>query len=208
MLTTIISWLAVVTILAASTGLLLTRDWRWSLGFCAGQYLAAFWLVTLHWPVGLASVKLVSGWMSIAALGITRLYLPGGEKSLEIFWPLRRGFHYFLAGIVILVAAAASPRLETLLPGIGLPVNFGSILLMGMGLVHLGVTSRNLRVILGLLTFLCGFEILYAAVEGSILVAGLLAMINLGLALVGCFLMLTEAPEGDEAGLQELDLSS
>ena len=41
---------------------------------------------------------------------------------------------------------------------------------------------------IGLLTFLSGFEILYAALENSVLVAGLLAAINLGLALVGAYL--------------------
>jgi len=45
-------------------------------------------------------------------------------------------------------------------------------------------------VTIGLMTVLCGFEILYAAVESSILVAALLAVINLGLALVGSYLMI------------------
>jgi hypothetical protein len=36
---------------------------------------------------------------------------------------------------------------------------------------------------------LTGFETLYAAVEGSVLVAGLLAVVDLGLALVGAYLI-------------------
>jgi hypothetical protein len=59
-----------------------------------------------------------------------------------------------------------------------------------MGLIHLGITSRVFRVVLGLLTALCGFEIIYAAVESSILVAGLLAITNLGLGLTGSYLLL------------------
>jgi len=205
MLNNVVSSSAVIIILAASTGLLISRDWRWSLALCAGQYLAAFWLVSLHWPFGLAAVKLVSGWMGIAALGLTRLNLSGEDQTREKFWPRQLWFHFLLAAIVILLALAAAPRLEFFLPGLELPVITGSLVLMGMGLLHLGITSQNLRVILGLLTFLCGFEILYASVEGSILVAGLLAVINLGLALVGCYLMLaastepeTESPEGFE----------
>ena len=42
------------------------------------------------------------------------------------------------------------------------------------------------------MTVLSGFEILYSAVEGSILVAALLATINLGLALVGAYLMIAQ----------------
>jgi hypothetical protein len=52
-----------------------------------------------------------------------------------------------------------------------------------------------LRVILALLSVLGGFEILYAALEGSILVAALLAVVNLGLGLVGAFLLSAAVPE-------------
>jgi hypothetical protein len=66
---------------------------------------------------------------------------------------------------------------------------------MGVGLLHLGMTTRPFRVIIGLLTVLAGFEILYAAVESSVLVAGLLAAINLGLALLGSYFLSIAAPE-------------
>jgi len=195
MLRDAVSWAAVPMILATSAGLLLSRDWRISLGFLAAQYLAAFWLVTLHWPIGLASVKLVTGWMATAALGITRLTLAGDDETLERFWPARRWFHLFLAAIVSTLAAAATPRVATILPGLGLPAVAGSLLLIGMGLIHLGLTTSMLRVIQGLLTLLSGFEILYAAVEGSILVAGLLAVVNLGLALIASYLLVTLSPQ-------------
>jgi hypothetical protein len=52
--------------------------------------------------------------------------------------------------------------------------------------------------VLGLLTVLSGFEILYAAVETATLVAGLLAAINLGLALVGAYLL--AAPSLEDVG--------
>jgi hypothetical protein len=48
---------------------------------------------------------------------------------------------------------------------------------------------------LGLLTVLSGFEILYSAVEVSALVTGLLAGVNLGLALVGAYLLLAPTLE-------------
>jgi hypothetical protein len=48
-------------------------------------------------------------------------------------------------------------------------------------------------VVLGLLTFLSGFEVLYAAMESSSLVTGLLAVVNLGLALAGAYFLGSEA---------------
>jgi hypothetical protein len=49
--------------------------------------------------------------------------------------------------------------------------------------------------VIGLLTVLAGFEILYAAVESSILVTALLAVVNLGLALAGAFFLNTAQEE-------------
>jgi hypothetical protein len=74
-----------------------------------------------------------------------------------------------------------------------LQVILGSLLLLGAGIVHLGITSDILNVILGLLTMLTGFEILYAAIESSILVAGLLAITNLGLGIAGSYLLIAGA---------------
>jgi len=58
-----------------------------------------------------------------------------------------------------------------------------------MGLLQLGLTALPLRITIGLLTVLSGFEILYAVVETSTLVSGLLAGVSLGLALVGAYLL-------------------
>jgi hypothetical protein len=189
MLIPFLSWAAVLIILAASSGLLISGNWRWSLGLLAVQYLGSFWLVTRHWPLGMAAVKLVTGWMAIAALAMTLLVLSQKDQAEEQFMPQGISFRLFASGAVALVVFAASPRIEAVTPGLGLPVIAGSLLLIGMGLLLLGSTSDIFRVILGLLTMLIGFETLYAAVEGSVLVAGLLAVVNLGLALVGAYLI-------------------
>ena len=200
MTTTIISWIAVALLAAASAGILISRDWRWTLGLLAAQYLGAFWLVTQHWPLGMSAVKLVTGWMATVALGMTRLSISHADAE-ESFWPQGRGFRLFGAGIMAVIAVAAGPRVESLTPGIGLPVIVGSLLLVGMGLLHLGITSQTLRVVIGLLTVLCGFEILYAAVESSILLAALLALANLGLALGGAYLLVNSFPPSPEEEL-------
>jgi hypothetical protein len=139
----------------------------------------------------MGSAKLVTGWMVVAALGMTRLGLSNLEEENEdTFWPRGQWFRVILVAIITLVAAGATPRIEAAIPGLGVQVIAGSLILIGAGVIHLGVTSDLLRVILGLLTMLTGFEILYAAVESSILVAGLLAVTNLGLGIVGSYLLI------------------
>ena len=189
MLGVILSWTAVILLGMAATGLLISRDWRWSLGLLAGQYVAATWLVAQHWPIGMASVKLVTGWMATAALGMTNLGLPEQGETKSPSQLVGIPFRLFGAGIIILASVAAAPRVEALTPGIGLPVIIGSLVLIGAGMLHLSTTSHILRVVISLLTILSGFEILYAAVEASILVAALLAVANLGLALAGSYLL-------------------
>ena len=191
MFTNIISWAAVALIFATSTTMLLTRDWRISLGALAAQYLGTFWLITRHLPFAMGSAKLITGWMVVAALGMTRLGIStADEEQSERFWPRGQAFRIILVCIVALVTAGTTSRIELVIPGLGLPVIAGGLLLIGAGLVHLGITSDILRVILGLLTLLAGFEILYGAVESSILVAGFLAITNLGLGLVGSYLLI------------------
>lgn len=179
---------ALLLAILTTTGLLLYRDWRFSLGFLAAQYLVVFWLCQAHWPISMAAVKLVTGWMVCAALGITQLSISTTREAEETSWPQGRLFRLFSAGLVLVVTFALANSVSAWL-GLSLPVAWSGLILIGMGLIHLGVTAQPFRVILGLLTVLSGFEILYAAVEGSVLVAALLTVVNLGLALVGAYFL-------------------
>ena len=196
---TIIAWVAVGFVLATSTGLLISRDWRLELGLLGLQYLGVFWLTNQHWPISMAAIKLVTGWMAIATLGMTRLSLKEADESSEQFWPQGRFFRLFAAGIVTVIVTTAAPRVEEIIPGIGLPVISGSLILLGLGMLHLGMTAQPFRVILGLLTILSGFEALYAALESSVLVAAMLSVVNLGLALVGAYLLTSRIPKLEES---------
>lgn len=192
------AWFSVGIVLITSAGLLVARDWRVSIILLAIQYFGVFILTLQHWPLGMASVKVVAGWMSAAILGMTRSGLPASTLDEEGFWPRGRLFRLFAAGMVWMIVAAVTPGVDTIMADAGFAVTSGSLLLIGMGLLHLGITSYPLRVILGLMTVLSGFEILYSAVEGSVLVAGLLAVINLGLALVGSYLLIAENAQESE----------
>jgi len=152
------------------------------------QYFAAFWIVSVHWPLTMSAAKLVTGWMAAAVLGMTRLNIKDDSVG-ETSWPEGRLFRIFAAALFLVTISAAASSLTIWLPDAGLPAIWGALVLIGLGLLHLGMTLHPLKVILGLLTTLLGFEILYSTVENSILVAGLLAVVTLGLALTGSYLL-------------------
>ena len=194
----ILSWSAVVLLLLAALFLLLIRDWRWSLALLAVEYLAVFWFTQLHWTLSMAAVKLVTGGMAVTILGITRSTLePKIDTVIQKSVPESRLFRVLAAAIVFILVISVTPALASLLPGIGLAEVTGSLTLMAMGLLLLGLTTQVLPVTIALLSFLAGFEVLYAAVENSTLVAALLTLIDLGLALVGSYLLIA-AIEGEE----------
>jgi hypothetical protein len=183
----IMDWLALVISLITSVSLLLQRDWRWGIGLMAVQYVSIFWLVQTHWPVSLAAIKLVTGWMVCAILGIAKLNQPSIQQT-ESTWPQGRLFRLFTTGIILVTTILLSWRASSWLR-LSLPISWGSLLLIGMGLLQLGISTQPLRVIFGLLTIMAGFEILYAAVESSTLVAALLSFVTLGMALAGAYFL-------------------
>lgn len=198
-----LAWISAVTLLVTSIGLLISRNWRTSITLLSIQYLSLFILLLIRLPIGLASVKVVSGWMSAAILGMTRSGLTGNKAvDEEGIWPRGRLFRVFMAGAIVILVAGATPTVDNLMADAGYALTGGSLLLIAMGLLHLGITSQILRVTLGLLTVLTGFEILYSTVEGSALVIALLAIITLGIALVGSYLMIATGATSAETESQ------
>jgi hypothetical protein len=177
---------AVIVLGISSVTLLLSRSWRWRIGALAFQYVGVFVLISLSWPMDLAAVKLVVGWMAGAILGVSRIDLVQEDVRR---WPTERLYFIFVASVVFITVATLAPTLANWVPRININQAWGGLLLIGMGMIHLGLASRGLRVIISLLTFLSGFEILYAVVESSTLVTGLLALVNLGVAIAGAYLM-------------------
>jgi hypothetical protein len=188
-----VNWIALSLAIVTSFGLLLSRDWRWRLGFLAVQYISVFWMVQTHLPVSMAAAKLVTGWMACAVMGIAQRNVPTAVETQSAL-PQGRLFQFFLAGMILAVTFAGAEQATTWL-GIDITVAWSSLLLIGLGLLHLGITSDAFRVTTSLLSILAGFEILYGVVETSILVTALLAVVNLGLALAGAFFVTTVQEE-------------
>ncbi|MBN2148534.1 MAG: hypothetical protein JW726_14200 [Anaerolineales bacterium] len=185
--------LAALLVTITSLILLVSQDWRWVIATLAIQYLGVMVLVYSFWPLEMAIAKMIAGWMAGAVLGMAVTSTPNSWQEQERPWPSGRLFRLLAASLVIITFASFYRHGENWITPISPPALWGGLILIGMGLLHLGLTTQPLRVVIGLLTVLSGFEILYAAVETSSLVAGLLAGVHLGLALVGAYLIM--APE-------------
>jgi len=182
------SWVVTLLIVVTSIGILLARDWRWLIIFLSAQYISVFVLALQHVPLSMATVKIIAGWMGAAIMGMTRSNVDEEINTNSL--PHGRFFRVVAAGVVILIAITGAPFVDTSMADAGIVVSIGSLLMIGMGLLHLSVTDQPMRVTIGLMTVLAGFEVLYATVEHSVLIAALLATVNLGLALAGSYLMI------------------
>lgn len=198
-----------------STLLMVVRSWRLRVIILALQYLGVFVLVGGSWPVEMAVAKLVAGWMASAILGMAMLGIPqsdqvvaelpfietSGSSAPSTTRPNQPIIHVFYLLVSVLVALAAisiAPALQTWIPGVSQEQALGSVILIFMGTLHLAFRSRPFGITVGLMTTLAGFEILYAAVESSILVAGFMAAINLSLAMIGSYLLTAPFMESQE----------
>ena len=182
----ILSILAFVLIVITAMSILVFRDWRIVSGALILQYLGAFALVTQSWPVGMAVVKLIVGWMATAAISLT--YYRRENASLFAETPSSFIFRGLIGLLVILTVFIAAPSLQTaMFPALDLLVLQGGLLLIGLSLMQLGTTQDPFLTIVGLLSLLSGFEVIYAGLELSTLLTGLLAIVNLGLSLVGVY---------------------
>jgi len=189
-------------VLFTSLALLAFQDERLSLGVLGLQYIGVFILIALHWPFIMSLTKLVAGWIATAVLGMAIASF--GSVPPNSAQPNTAGnlflritglsisaliFRVITALMIVLVVLTLAPAMAEWVPGIHFEQVLGALILIGLGLLHLGLTADPLRVIIALLTTLSGFEIIYASVESSTLVAGLLAGITLGLALIGAYLL-------------------
>ncbi len=178
---------------ACGLWLLAGRGWRSTLAALALQYAAAALLVTQMWPPRMALVKVLAGW-GAALIVFSTIAARPREETETAGWS-EMIFRLTAGGLVLLAVASLLPDLLQAVPGIRPSTLLAAAWLMGSGLLQLGFTLHPLRVVVGWLTVLTGFEIVYAAVERSLLIAALLAGLHIALALVGASLPPAEATE-------------
>jgi hypothetical protein len=181
--------IATLLVSATSIGLLISRDWRWNIAMLGIQYIGIAAFTSLSWPLEMAFTKMVAGWMSAAVLGMAMASVSTSWGREENFWPSGRVFRLLAALLVAVAVFSAIPAVTKFFPRVSTLTMIGGLMLIGMGLLHLGLTAQPLRISIGLLTILAGFEIIYASVETSILVAGLLAGVNISLGVIGAYMI-------------------
>lgn len=192
-----------IVIVITAMAILVFRDWRINTASLAVQYLSAFALVTLSWPIGMAVVKLIVGWMAAAAIGLTCLRQMNKTTDSE---PSATLFFRGLAGLLmVLVIFVFAPTLHAnMFPNLDLIIVQGGLMMIGMSLMQLGTSSEPYLNIISLLSLLAGFEVIHAGLEISTLLTGLLVVVNLGLALVGVYFVVIQ-PAEENATDQQFD---
>ncbi len=186
-------WLQVATIGIAVTGsLLVLLDNRRLLVFTlAVQYALVSWIITFTLNVQVAAAKLVAGMVSCAILFIYVRSVKGNTADdLSRTIPFNRIFRILAVLLVLLVGIGVSAVNLVNFEGIPSEVGLGTALLVCLSFLHLGLCDEPLRVGIGLLTFLAGFELTYTILEPSLAVVGLLACVHIGIALVCGYLLL------------------
>ncbi len=186
-----IQYLPVILAAISSLFLYVFKKWRWNILALGFIYISAFWMVLQLWPIGLAVVKLITGWMAAAILGSSvkeDLQTIGREEFFE------QRFKFVLVILIWIFTFSITQQISEWLP-VPDSIIWGGLILIFMGILQFGMSIRPIRVIFGLMTTLAGFEVLYAGVEKSVLVAGFQAMITLGIALVGVIFIQQEEEE-------------
>jgi len=166
--------LLIFSALAAFGLMLIVSDWRMRIAGLASLYFVGFIVILQIWPVALASVKLISGWMGIALLSTSMLN--SMHQVNDHRFTSEMIFRFLMTVLIWIVVAAIAPSINEWLP---IPYTnlYIGVSLMGSGLIFMSLTEDLFEIILGLLTILTGFDIIYSSLEGSALVTGIYAFI-------------------------------
>lgn len=188
---TVLDYLPVALAGLSSLILFINKKWRWNILAIALIYVSVFWMVLQVWSTGLAVIKLISGWMAGAILG------SAVKEDSPLFVEtsnVEQRFKLIIVLIIWIFSFSITQSIKTILP-IPDTLIWGGVLLIIMGILQIGMSERPIRIIFGLLTAFSGFEVLYAGVEQSLLVAGFLVIITLGIALIGVLFIQQEEGE-------------
>jgi hypothetical protein len=169
---------------------------RWSLGGLALAYLTQALILESSGASIAAGAKLIAGWIACAILLMTVGRQPGARLEPGSGWSFR--------GLAVLLVALAAGGLglngwATMAQIPHAPASVSG-LWMGVGLLGLGMAGDAFGAGVALLLAMAGFEAAYGLMETSLAVLALLAMIQVGVALVVSYMtQVAEAGSGDEA---------
>lgn len=186
---------ALITLIVNAFLMVVVADWRWLLGLLGVLYAAVMVLVSESWPVSIAVVKLIAGWMAVGMLALTSWSADAEHLSLGSPGPAGLIFRGLSAVLVSVSVISFFGEASAWFISASTTQLYGGLFLFGLGLIQLGMSHQPQRIIVGLLMVMAGFEILYATVEGSLLMTIFLGTFNLGIAFVGAYLLSVTAKE-------------
>ena len=184
-----ISFLILITVIILSiTTLLITDSARIVLVFLGVLYLCSFFLTLQVWPLGLAAVHLLTGLLTVIIINVFCSKLTWQSN------PPRIALDILLVVFVGVITFAFAPQLTSYFTESSQYLIIGFFLFI-IGLLQAGTAQDTFRVLVSLLIFSLGFQVIYAPLEGSALVTALIALIQIVLALVGSRMVIKNREE-------------
>ena len=188
----------VASIAVAFTGafLILLDNRRVLLVTLAIQYVFVAWLISLSLPLQVAAAKLVAGLLACAIMAVA-LANVGWTGQLLVPKTIPSGtlFRAIAFCLVLMAAVGLGGDVWMTLPKISTVASYGATFLIAIGLLQLGLQEEPVKVGVGLLTIISGFEVTYTTIEPSLAVMALLAAVHLGIAVVVSYLLLMASGE-------------
>lgn len=196
---TLRTFFAAVLLLSAAINLV-RRQWTLNIFALGFQYICVFLLMQEVRSPLLAGIKLLVGLMVSLMLFLT-LKSSGLIESILLRRHVSSGeiFRGTIALLLALISFLAAPALQqSAFPQSSQLLLTASLGLILFGLFQMGTITEPLYLAIGLLTFLSGFELLYASLEFSRILEALLTAVNLSLALIGSFFIVKDVESRSE----------
>ncbi len=206
-----------IGLLIAAAALVALVNWRLLILALGAQYVLIGLMLTRAVPLELAAVKALVGVMICPVLYITARRVQGGqpaeneedEEDAEGPEPHRLarlvspGLPVRVIVAVLVLAVSIGLALRNPLPItndqiLSRDLTIGTFSVVLLGLVNAAMAENPLKVGLGLLSILAGFELFYTAIEPTLAIVGLLGLTNLILALAIAYLITAGAARSGE----------
>ena len=175
-------------IVLSLTTIYLTDTARIALIFLGALYLCVFFLLMQVWPVGLATVVLLTGMLTVI---IINSFCSNLVFSIDT---PRAALDILIIVFVGVITFAFAPQLSAYLPESSQFLIIG-FFMFAVGLLKAGISSNAFQVMLSLFIFSLGFQVIYAPLEGSALVTALFSIIQIVLAFVASRLVVQHNEE-------------
>jgi hypothetical protein len=164
------------------------------------QYLLAAWLMLGSVQPGSTVAILLAGEFSSLMLLLSSRSAGSEAREVEDAALTANMLLRVSIGLLGILASIGALRAQIIqLSALNPIYALGAIFMMVSGFMQLGLTRNPLRVGIGLLSVLTGFTVVYVAIEPSLAVVALIALVHLGIALT-CSYVLVQVTSAAASG--------